>query len=338
MAGISEGEVAIYDRQLRLWGVQAQQRLLKAKVLVWGLDGSNVEAVKNLVLAGVSLSLCDGRTADLESVAFNYFLRKEDLGKPLAECAAKRVQEMNPLNEVKTLSIAEGDVAKGALDGFDFVLLSARAASWKMDFARDVDLRCREKGTAFALTLSCGELACFVSDLGKAHVVQEKSGAQGGAGAPAAAAAEGAETVSFPSFQEWLDCPLEALKKGKADSSFQLLALFAKFCRDKGAAAGKEAEFREYCGADLKVDGIEDVGAAYKMFFLEPLVHVASVLGGLLAQEVIKAITKRDLPLCNSVCFNATTSAALVERIPQEAAQPKKRKAEEEVADLLDDD
>jgi len=70
---ISEEQTAVYDRQLRLWGVQAQQRLLQSKVLVWGLEGSNVEVCKNLILAGVTLTVRDHRTVVLDDAAFNYF-------------------------------------------------------------------------------------------------------------------------------------------------------------------------------------------------------------------------------------------------------------------------
>lgn len=80
--------------------------------------------------------------------------------------------------------------------------------------------------------------------------------------------------------------------------------------------------------------GYPSLKDAYGLFFLEPLVHVASIVGGLMAQEVIKAITKRDPPLANTVCFNAHTSAAFVERIPALKAKAPKRKLEEVSLDL----
>lgn len=51
------GEVEIafdrqYDRQIRLWGKNAQNRMSKAKVLVFGMRGLSVEICKNIVLAG----------------------------------------------------------------------------------------------------------------------------------------------------------------------------------------------------------------------------------------------------------------------------------------------
>jgi ubiquitin-like 1-activating enzyme E1 A len=42
-AELSEQEAAIYDRQLRVWGVETQRRLSGAKVLIAGCGGLAVE-------------------------------------------------------------------------------------------------------------------------------------------------------------------------------------------------------------------------------------------------------------------------------------------------------
>lgn len=344
MAAISEGEVAVYDRQLRLWGVQAQQRLLKAKVLIWGLEGSNVEACKNLVLAGVSLVLRDHRKVTLADVGFNYFLREEDIGKNRAECAAQRVQEMNPLCVVSALTSSPDEATgaeklKEAVKDFDIVLLGLGVLGWNVDQASALDAACREKGAGFLLTLSAGEIAFFFSNLHEHQVLERASAQGGGPGSTATAEAAEPETLSFPSFAEWLSTAPEDLAKQKADATFQLTALFLAFAKSGKAAATAAADFEAYCRdtarVEPKVDGYASLKEVFALFFLEPLVPVASVIGGLLAQEVIKGITKRDPPLVNSVCFNAHTSTAFVERIPAAAAS-KKRKAEEPVADLLD--
>lgn len=343
MAGISEGEVAVYDRQLRLWGVQAQQRLLKSKVLIWGIEGTNIEVCKNLVLAGVGLALRDHRPVAQAEVNFNYFLREEDIGKGRAESTSVRVQEMNPLCTVSSSAAGPeevGDTAmlREALKGYNFVLVSAGVLGWSVERMLAVDACCRELGAGFALTLACGELAFFFSDLGT-HAVQEHSSAQGQA-APTEGQSREPETLHFPSFRDWLGCKPADLQK-KADASFVLVSLLVAFLGEGQGEAKPEADakFQEYCRDVAKcvpaVDGFKEAKEAYPLFFLEPLVHVASIVGGLLAQEVIKAITKRDTPLMNSVCFNANTSAAMVELIPAPQSAPKKRKVEE-AADVLD--
>ena len=42
---ISEAEAALYDRQIRLWGLDAQRRLRAANVFLAGLKGGLMEIV-----------------------------------------------------------------------------------------------------------------------------------------------------------------------------------------------------------------------------------------------------------------------------------------------------
>lgn len=343
MSGISEGEVAVYDRQLRLWGVAAQQRLLKAKVLVWGIEGSNVEVCKNLVLAGVSLAISDHRAVTRADVDFNYFLREEDLGKNRAECAARRIQEMNPLSAVTAITEAKADAAS-AIEGYDVVIAALSVFGWDVARACAVDAACRKVSASFLLTIACGELAFFFSDLGGGeHVVQEYTAASSG---PADASAEAKppepQTLRFASLQQWLDGITGILQAGKCDGSVAFVALFAAFLREspsktpETSAAAFDAFVKGKGSGAPTVEGVPNLQDAYDLFFMEPLMHVASVIGGLLAQEVIKAITKRDVPLLNSVCFNAHTGAALVEQIPMPDASASKKRKVEETFDLDD--
>mmetsp|Transcript_2247 Transcript_2247/g.9053 ORF Transcript_2247/g.9053 Transcript_2247/m.9053 type:complete len:97 (+) Transcript_2247:1024-1314(+) len=52
-AVLTEEQAAVYDRQLRVWGVEAQRRLGASRILVAGLTGLAAEACKNVALAGV---------------------------------------------------------------------------------------------------------------------------------------------------------------------------------------------------------------------------------------------------------------------------------------------
>lgn len=288
--------------------------------------------------------LRDHRNVGSSDVCFNYFLREEDIGKNRAECAAKRVQEMNPLCTVAasgaTIEASDAAGLKEAVKGHDVVIVSPSVLGWDMERARGLDAACRESGTVFALVLSCGELSFFFTDLAE-HTVQEHSSAQGGAGQVASESNAEPETLHFPSFDEWLECTPAELLQRKADASFVLISLFIAFLRGGAGQPKPEAaaKFEDYCKNVAKcapaVDGFASLQDAYRLFFVEPLMHVASIAGGLLAQEVIKAITKRDTPLVNCVCFNANTSAALVERIPAQQSAAKKRKVEV-AEDILD--
>ena len=70
MTEVSEKEIIQYDRQIRLWGLDAQKRLRGAKVCVIGLKSLGAEIVKNLVLAGIGeMSLVDNTIPDEKVVS-----------------------------------------------------------------------------------------------------------------------------------------------------------------------------------------------------------------------------------------------------------------------------
>jgi hypothetical protein len=57
------------------------------------------------------------------------------------------------------------------------------------------------------------------------------------------------------------------------------------------------------------LNGAEGVG--------RPLPSTSAVLGGLLAQEIIKVVSRRDVPLFNSVLLNSLTFQASVYELPK---------------------
>ena len=56
-------EADIYDRQIRLWGADAQKKMQSSTVLYINVTGVSSEIIKNLVLAGIAATLCDNRPA-----------------------------------------------------------------------------------------------------------------------------------------------------------------------------------------------------------------------------------------------------------------------------------
>jgi ubiquitin-like 1-activating enzyme E1 A len=79
---ITADEIALYDRQIRLWGVQAQENIRRAKVLLVGIKGLGNEIAKNLVLAGIqSLTVADHELVTEEDLGAQFFITEEDVGK-----------------------------------------------------------------------------------------------------------------------------------------------------------------------------------------------------------------------------------------------------------------
>lgn len=89
--GLSADEIALYDRQIRLWGAQAQERIRSANILLVSLRALGTEIAKNLTLAGISsLTIIDDEKITEEDLGAQYFVREEDVGKPVGAPFATR--------------------------------------------------------------------------------------------------------------------------------------------------------------------------------------------------------------------------------------------------------
>lgn len=85
-----------YDRQLRLWGADGQQRLMNTHVLLLNASATGAETLKNLVLPGVQrFTIVDDRAVSLADVTNNFFVARAFLHEPRAQVVTQLLLEMN---------------------------------------------------------------------------------------------------------------------------------------------------------------------------------------------------------------------------------------------------
>lgn len=97
--GLSADDFALYDRQIRLWGAQAQERIRNAHILLVSLRALGTEIAKNLTLAGISsLTIVDEELVTEEDLGSCYFLRDEDVGKPVCDDSSGEKQAKRRLD------------------------------------------------------------------------------------------------------------------------------------------------------------------------------------------------------------------------------------------------
>ncbi|TPX14303.1 uncharacterized protein E0L32_005499 [Thyridium curvatum] len=97
--GISADEIALYDRQIRLWGIQAQEKIRSANVLLITMKGLANEIAKNLVLAGIgSLTVVDHEVVTEVDQGAQFLLASPEspIGKNRAEAASEQIRKLNP--------------------------------------------------------------------------------------------------------------------------------------------------------------------------------------------------------------------------------------------------
>ncbi|KAF3784875.1 SUMO-activating enzyme subunit 1A [Nymphaea thermarum] len=101
---LTEQETALYDRQIRIWGADAQRRLSKSHILVSGITGTIVEFCKNVVLAGIgSLTLMDDRLVSDKDLLVNFLIPPDEdkyKEKTIAEVCSDSLRDFNPMVSV----------------------------------------------------------------------------------------------------------------------------------------------------------------------------------------------------------------------------------------------
>lgn len=104
---ITEDEAALYDRQIRLWGLESQNRLRTSHILIVGWNGIATEIVKNTVLSGVgSITILDPTSVDASvDLLSGFFFRNDDVDQPkCSQAPLDRVRVLNPLVKVQGVS------------------------------------------------------------------------------------------------------------------------------------------------------------------------------------------------------------------------------------------
>jgi ubiquitin-like 1-activating enzyme E1 A len=79
---VTADEIALYDRQIRLWGVKAQEKIRTANILLVSIKALANEIAKNLVLAGIgSITLADHENVSEDDLGAQFFISDADVGK-----------------------------------------------------------------------------------------------------------------------------------------------------------------------------------------------------------------------------------------------------------------
>jgi hypothetical protein len=85
-----------YDRQIRIWGAEGQQRLESARVTLLNCSPTGSETLKNLVLGGIaSFTIIDGQKVTARDLGNNFLVASDSLGQPRAKVVTDLLKELN---------------------------------------------------------------------------------------------------------------------------------------------------------------------------------------------------------------------------------------------------
>uniref|UniRef100_A0A3Q3BQQ1 SUMO1 activating enzyme subunit 1 n=1 Tax=Kryptolebias marmoratus TaxID=37003 RepID=A0A3Q3BQQ1_KRYMA len=250
---ISEEEAAQYDRQIRLWGLDAQKRLRGSRVLLAGLGGLGAEVAKNLILAGVKgLTLLDHEQVSEDSCRAQFLVPVSAQGQNRARASLERAQNLNPMVEVH----ADPDRVEDKPDDF-FLQFDATARFCSLKEALEVDWTSEKAKAALKRT----PLDYFLL-----HVLLKFRTDKGRDPDPKSFTEDG------------------QLLRQIRDDVLEALALSSDLLND---------DFISYCFSEVS--------------------PVCAVVGGVLGQEVVKALSQRDAPHRNFFFFNGRKGSGVVD-------------------------
>ncbi|TPX72786.1 hypothetical protein SpCBS45565_g00091 [Spizellomyces sp. 'palustris'] len=331
---ITKEEVDLYDRQIRLWGLEAQQRMRQAKILVAGVCGLSNEICKNLVLAGVgALTIMDGQNVSEEDLGAQFFLRKEDIGKNKAEASAPRIQALNPR---VTLQVVTGKVESQSDPSFleyDIVCL----CNSDLQTMTRIDRLCRSNGIKFYSAGTAGTMGYIFCDLKEhAYIEERKSNKK-----DEVTVEKIEKSMTFPSLEEtqqsiWgatsmSEMSRQQLRAFKAGSD----PFWEKHSRlplpgssdDVNALLQLKSPYLKLvqCDASYVTDELLRGFARTARAEISP---VCAILGGFAAQDILKVLSGKDAPLNNFFCFNGDEFSGKIIHLPppvavKAAGQPK---------------
>ena len=117
LQNLDKGEFEVYDRQLRLWGFEAQARMKDSQVVIVGLTNCCTELARHLVLSGINIKLvalkkegaiCEVGAQDYED---EFLVSPEDVGKSKGTVIVSKLREMNPFSTIAFAELEDTDEA-----------------------------------------------------------------------------------------------------------------------------------------------------------------------------------------------------------------------------------
>ncbi|XP_078000859.1 SUMO-activating enzyme subunit 1-like isoform X2 [Glandiceps talaboti] len=332
---ITEDEAALYDRQIRLWGLDAQKRLRASSMLLVGLKGVGAEVCKNVVLCGLkSLTLLDHTTVGEEDAFSQFLVSRDSIGKNRAEASHERTKELNPNVEIIVDTANVKDKPKEFFLKFDLVCLTCCDCETLLK----INEICHDNGIKFLATDVFGYYGYMFSDLGEHDYVEEKTKIN----KPDPKAkddtnkkqkAEEIETVmvkkcaKFCCLKDAFTVDWSAEKASKSlkrlSNVYFLTQIFLKFRevynRDPSSNHVQEdssnlIKLKDDVLKSLQVDTAK-VGDDFTKFCMGELSPVCAVVGGIVGQEVIKAFSGKDAPHNNFFFFDGVEGSGIVDQI-----------------------
>lgn len=97
---LPEEYIEIYDRQIRVWGIEGQKKLSSSTLSLHNLDCINFEIGKNCILSGINLKLEDDQNITPQDLELNIFFPLSQINTSRLKQTQQILSSMNTLVQV----------------------------------------------------------------------------------------------------------------------------------------------------------------------------------------------------------------------------------------------
>jgi ubiquitin-like 1-activating enzyme E1 A len=316
-------EAEVYDRQIRLWGIEAQKRIQNTRVLIGGFRALNAEVAKNLILSGITATIQDHENVSAVDVGGQFFLEAKDIGKNRAAASLARVQELNPLVTVDCETEPLESKDEEYFKGFSVVIVSDCPLSLQIK----IDKICRANKISFYAADTFGFNGIVFADLGQEFTYRMAAKADKPASDPI--------TTSFKSLEEAVSIQWSTLKDrfGPVSRIYVASQLLHAFAAENGPFANVQTEeniakfvafkTKKLVEQGMPADYMDDAFAGHTAACARAeLAPVCAILGGMIGQEVVKAVSGTDEPINNFFFWDGQLGSGVQKCIPAAAKKP----------------
>jgi ubiquitin-like 1-activating enzyme E1 A len=340
MTQLDHEATAIYDRQIRIWGMDVQRRLVGASVLVLGCTPLAAEVCKNCVLAGIgNMTLIDDTPATEVPMTF---LTMHGQGVKQATAAAVFADGLSEMNPMVKVTAAGGRALD--LPSDEELRRHALVIAFGLHAGQQhvLNQACRNQGVGMLAAVSQGPSAYAFADLLRhefAETVTKLDGSEESV----------ARAYEYVPLKEATEQPLSSLSRHERRQLNRFAGAWAAMARLE-IAEGRRADVEDIdalcAAADKRLEAeqlpakerqrVWDASALREFLVAYPSVGsrspttgagewrrvaaghacefapVNAVLGGLLANDVIRIVSRVGVPTHNLLFFSMVDSLAQV--------------------------
>uniref|UniRef100_U5EX24 SUMO-activating enzyme subunit 1 n=1 Tax=Corethrella appendiculata TaxID=1370023 RepID=U5EX24_9DIPT len=320
---LTEQEAELYDRQIRLWGLDSQKRLRAARILLCGVNGLGAEIAKNIILSGVkSVTLLDNKNVSEEDFCSQFFTPQSSIDKNRAEASYQRAQNLNPMVEVKVDTEELSAKPNEYFHNFDVVCVTEAATS---ELVR-INETCRAAGVKFFTSDLWGMFGYSFADLQEhnfaedvyKHKIISKPNEKVKTELVSSTVKR---TLNFHPYQCVVDFDLKSaayLKKvkrsGPALIVLRILQKFRDTEKRDPSYKHREEDLQKLCAIrDELAEGFVPDDAFVHVF--AQISPAAAIIGGEVAHEIIKTVSQKEAPHHNLFLFDPEKCCGFIESI-----------------------